>query len=111
MAASQDPRALLDAALAAHRAGDLTAAAEGYRRLLTRVPEQADALHLLGLVSLSQGHAAEAEGLIRRALARARGVAEVWNSLGNALVAQGKNDDAVLAFQQALTINPHMAMA
>lgn len=111
MALLPDPRALLDAALAAHRAGDLGAAAQGYRAVLDRVPGQADALHLLGLVRLSEGYPTEAEDLIRRALKRSRGVAEMWNSLGNALAAQDKNKEATKAFREALAINPRLVGA
>ena len=111
MALLPDPRTLLDSALAAHRAGDLDAAVKGYRAVLDRVPDQADALHLLGLVRLSQGAAVEAEELIRRALKRSKGVAEIWNSLGNALAAQDKNEEAAKAFHEALTINPKLVGA
>lgn len=111
MANLPDPRVLLDKALAAHRAGDLDAAVDGYRQLLQHVPEQPDALHLLGLVRLSQGAAAEAEGLIRQALNRVANVAEVWNSLGNSLAAQGKAGEAEKAFEKALSINPDLAGA
>ena len=111
MALLPDPRTLLDSALAAHRAGDLDAAAKGYRAVLERVPDQADALHLLGLVRLSQGTAAEAEELIRRALKRSKGVAEIWNSLGNALAAQDKSKEASKAFREALAINPKLVGA
>lgn len=111
MALLPDPRVLLDSALAAHRSGDLTAAADGYGKLLLQVPDHADALHLLGLVRLSQGAAAEAEALIRRALKRITNVAEVWNSLGNALAAQNKSKDAEAAFRKALAINPRLVGA
>jgi tetratricopeptide (TPR) repeat protein len=111
MALLPDPRTLLDSALAAHRAGDFDAAAKGYRAVLERVPDQADALHLLGLVRLSQGAASEAEVLIRRALKRSKAVAEIWNSLGNALAAQDKSKDAAKAFREALAINPKLAGA
>jgi tetratricopeptide (TPR) repeat protein len=111
MAELPDPRALIDAALAAHRAGDLAAAADGYSQLLQCVPEQPDALHLLGLVRLSQGTVAEAEDLIRRALKRIPNIAEVWNSLGNAQAVQGKSAEAVQSFERALSLNPQLAGA
>ena len=111
MALLPDPRSLLDSSLAAHRAGDLDAAAKGYRAVLDRVPDQADALHLLGLVRLSQGAPVEAEELIRRALKRSKGVAEIWNSLGNALAAQDKNKESAKAFREALVINPRLVGA
>jgi tetratricopeptide (TPR) repeat protein len=109
--AARDPRAVFDAALDAHRAGDLAAAERGYAEVLERLPDQPDALHLMGLVRLSRGAAGESEALIRRSLARSGNVAEVWNSLGNALSAQEKREDAAAAFGKALAINPRLVGA
>lgn len=109
--ANRDPRAVFDTALAAHRAGDLVTAERGYAEVLDRIPDQPDALHLLGLVRLSRGAAEEAEALIHRSLERNGNVAEVWNSLGNALAAQKKNEEAVASFEKALAINPRLVGA
>lgn len=60
---------LVDDGLAAHRRGDLAAAAAAYRRALDKAPRHADALHLLGLVEHQSGRHAAAAELIGKAAA------------------------------------------
>lgn len=60
---------LLDEGMAAHRRGDLAAAAAAYRRALGKAPRHADALHLLGLVEHQSGSHAAAVELIGKAAA------------------------------------------
>jgi tetratricopeptide (TPR) repeat protein len=62
---------LLSRALAAHQAGQLDAAGDLYRSALAVEPQQADALHLLGLARFQQGETAAGAPLVRRALALA----------------------------------------
>ena len=57
-----DVARLLRQAVARHQAGDLAGAAAGYQAVLAEAPNQADALHLLGVVKDEQGdHAAAVE--------------------------------------------------
>ncbi len=56
-------------ALALHRNGRLEDAARGYEAVLAAEPAHVEALVHLGLVRLGQGLAAEAEALLRQAVA------------------------------------------
>ena len=55
--------------VAAHQAGDLTAAAACYVRVLESAPGHADAQHLLGLVYAQTGQGRRGAELIRAAIA------------------------------------------
>lgn len=57
------------AAIKLHQAGQLDAAANAYRRILEVRPEDADALHLLGLVRHQQGDNESAFAFLARAVA------------------------------------------
>jgi len=59
--------ARLEAALSAHRCGDLDAAAAGYRAVLAMAPADADALNFLGLAHYQAGCATPARALLERA--------------------------------------------
>ncbi len=102
---SQNPsdRRRLQEALAHHQAGRLDAAERLYREILARAPENADALHLLGLVAYQAGRDPAAEDLIRQAIGVDDRRAPYWSDLGNALQRQGRAEDAVSAFNRAST--------
>jgi Flp pilus assembly protein TadD len=53
--------------LVMHQTGRIEQAEEIYREILRQAPEQADALHYLGVLSHQNGRTAEAIDLIRRA--------------------------------------------
>ena len=93
-------------AVAHHQAGRLAEAERGYRRILAADPRHADALHLLGVLSLQSGRAGEAVELIAKALERAKGVADYWDNLGSALAAAGRPADAVQAHRNAVILDP-----
>jgi GT2 family glycosyltransferase len=59
---------LMDEALEAQRSRNLRRAAELYHEVLARVPDEPDALHMLGVVRYELGDPTEAYALIRRAL-------------------------------------------
>jgi predicted O-linked N-acetylglucosamine transferase (SPINDLY family) len=92
-------------ALQHHRAGRLEQADQIYRQILAQWPEHAPALHHLGLIALQTGRNRLAIDLIRRAIAREPS-AEGQNDLGIALNADGKADDAISSYRQALALRP-----
>lgn len=96
----------LQAALMQHQAGDLAAARAGYEAVLAMQPEQADALHLLGVLEDQQGHHAEAVALIRRAVAASPRAANFHGNLGNALRALGDHAEAEAAYREANRLDP-----
>lgn len=96
----------LHQAIALHQAGDLDAAEAVYREILAHEPEQADALHLLGLVRYARGAGTAALELIRRAIARAPGHAVYHFNLGNVCRDLGESDAALQAYAAAIERQP-----
>jgi tetratricopeptide (TPR) repeat protein len=97
----------LEMAVEHHRAGRLHRAEALYRKVIEVQPNEADALHLLGVLAHQRGRFDEAERRVRRAIAaRGRPAAEFSNTLGNALAAQGRAGEAVRCFEQAIALRP-----
>src|SRR5579863_420213 len=94
-------------AVAQHKAGNLSLAESVYREVISRDPDRgdphhSDALHLLGLIASEGGDDAAAVALIVRAI-ETGGPAPVYcSNLGVALSRQGKLDQAVACYRQAL---------
>ena len=98
---------------ALHQGGALFAAkrfadAERVAKLILQFePKQADALHLLGLVTLAIGDAAEAERLmLKAAKIFGKPVAVLQVNLGNAARKQGKAEKALKYYAQAEVVSP-----
>jgi tetratricopeptide (TPR) repeat protein len=97
---------------ALHRAMELARAGQGepaqrlLRDILRAIPEQPDALQLLGMLARKRGANDEAVVLFRRSLAANAGQPNVLNNLGNALLDLGRHDEAVKAYQAALALVP-----
>jgi predicted O-linked N-acetylglucosamine transferase (SPINDLY family) len=105
------PTRLFAEAQHAHRAGHLERAAQHYRALLAQVPDHADALHLLGLLTSQQGHHAEAARYIQQAIALAPQRPDFSTNLGEVQRRQGRLDQAVVSYRRALQIAPDFAEA
>lgn len=103
--ADTDLPAILSKAVARHRAGDPSADAL-YRHVLAAEPAHSDALHLHGLVALQAGATDNALGWIRRALTVNATHAIYRNSLGEALRALDRPDEARCEYRRALALNP-----
>lgn len=101
--------ALLIEAVQAHERGEIERAAQGYRTVLESVPDQADALHLLGVIADQQGRHREAVELIRRAIAVSPQSAVFHGNLGTALLALGDSANAEASYREALRLDPHYA--
>ena len=84
----------LNQALQHHQAGQLDAAAHAHRDVLRAMPDQPDALHLLGVLALQRGQPAEAVPLIQRAIAVRDDNAVYYGNLGVALQALGRAEEA-----------------
>ncbi|WP_173678720.1 tetratricopeptide repeat protein [Burkholderia singularis] len=100
-----------DRAFAAHRAGRLGDAEHGYRIALASNPDDADALHLFGVLRHQQGRHGEAADLVGRAVALRPHDAALQLNLGNAFKALGRLDDAIERFRNALTLAPDFPLA
>jgi tetratricopeptide (TPR) repeat protein len=103
--------AMLQRALTHHHAGELRAAEAIYREILDRVPNEPDALHLLGLLAHQAGEHEQALALIDRAIAVKPGAPEYYNNRAQVLCVLDRLDEAVAAYQQACTLDPQYAEA
>jgi predicted O-linked N-acetylglucosamine transferase (SPINDLY family) len=109
-----DPAALparLQAALALHQQGQLAPARAQYEAILRDFPQQADALHLLGVVALQGGDAATAVTRIGAAIAANPRNPEFHLNQAIALHAQGRSEDALACHDRALALNPELVNA
>ncbi len=93
---------LLDEGLKLHRAGAFAAAEPLYREVLGRQPDNAKALHLMGVLALQTGRTDQAVSSIGRAIAIQPDFPEAHNNLGNAFKVMGRADEAIAAYRQAI---------
>jgi protein O-GlcNAc transferase len=99
-----DSRDIMARAQALHRARNPEAAAVLYQQALALDPEDADALHLLGVARAQIGDPASAASLIGRAIARRSGVAIFHLNLARALLRLGRSADAIAALRRAVAL-------
>lgn len=102
---------LLQAALRSYQAGQLGAAESTLRHLLTLQPDDANALHLLGLVAQQAGRSEDATGLLRRAVAQAPRSTIFLCNLATVLIAQGQHAQAAACHERAVALRPDDATA
>jgi predicted TPR repeat methyltransferase len=86
--------------------GRLQEAEAVYLQLLAAQPDNADALHYLGVLRMGQRRREEAIELVTKSLKLAPRNAHAWNSLGNMVAATGKLGAAEFAFKSALELQP-----
>jgi len=101
----------LDLAFSRYGDADTVAAEQLCRRVLARVPRQADAMQLLGLLLTQRGQYVEAAEHLREAIMQAPGHPAIHNNLGMALHQMGKTDEAVSEFRRAIELRPDFAKA
>lgn len=89
-----------------HNAGRAKEAESVYRRVLQADPDNADALHLLGVLARQAGRHDVAVSLIQRAIARNGRNPSYHANLGTALEASGRRGDALAAYRRAIEIKP-----
>lgn len=102
-------RAIVEEGRKHHRAGRTGTAEAVYRNVLQVDPDNADALHLLGLLAAQNDHLPDALELIGRAIAAAPEVATYHANLGNVLRLMGRRTEAVEAYRRAIAMAPKMA--
>lgn len=98
-------RALIESAVASHRAGQFQQAQSLYAQALTLDPDNADALHLFGLLAYQTGRLDEAVELITLATRQDPAHATYAFNLGVVLQKQGKIEEAAAAYQRATRLN------
>lgn len=103
---SKTSHRLLETAMARHRAGDLGGAATLYRDILAQNPEDADALHLLGVIARQTGKHAVARGLMESALKINPAHVQALANYSLILREEGRLDEAEDAARKALSREP-----
>ncbi|MDX1486086.1 MAG: tetratricopeptide repeat protein [Alphaproteobacteria bacterium] len=101
----------LDAALAAHRSGDLRRAEQLYQIILACNNRHFDALHLLGVINAQRGDFGKAVALINEALQIRPNDQEAIYNLGNALLSLNRPLEALKCFDRVVAIVPTHADA
>ncbi len=94
-----------------HQTGRYGEAEELYRRIIDADPEQAQALHLCGLLIAQLGRLEEADGLLARATAADPLAADPHTNHGKILRALGHPDQAIRRFRYALALRPDLVEA
>ncbi len=103
--ADEDSRKV-NAAATLIKAGKLNEAETRLWDVLTRHPENAQALDLLGSIRLQQKRWAESETLLRRAISLAPDLLPAYINLARVFRAQGETDKEVAELQEAARLAP-----
>ena len=92
----------LQAALAHHQAGRLTEASQLYRHVLTQIPNQPDALRLLGTIAYQSQNFQQAEQFYQQAIAANPTIEDPYINLGKLYQQQERVAEAIALYQSAL---------
>ncbi|MGA2441524.1 MAG: tetratricopeptide repeat protein [Tepidisphaeraceae bacterium] len=101
----------LDLGVQHHQAGRLREAEGIYRQILAGDPNNAHALHLLGLLSSQVGQGETAVEYIRRAIAQNPTAARYHCDLGAAMAIAGRYEQAIEAYERAILLQPDLSDA
>ena len=104
-------RALPPQIIANYRKGNLEDAEAGCLAILNINPSNADAHHILGLISMQKGDNINALRQITKAIEISPEIALFYNSLGNLYLKNGDTNNAFLSLQKAIKLEPGMAEA
>jgi len=105
-ALTRTPAQRLAEARALFDAHDLAAAQLRCEQVLELEPEQADALHLMGLMAHRLRDLDFAAEYFERSVRARPGDAEFLNNLGSVLVDSGRTEEAAMVFRRALALDP-----
>jgi tetratricopeptide (TPR) repeat protein len=96
----------LQEAVTLQQQGRLREAEKIYTRVLKALPDQFDALNLLGTIKAQRGQAGEAYRLITAALKVNPRAPDAWVNLGIVLHALKRDQEALESFDKALALKP-----
>jgi predicted O-linked N-acetylglucosamine transferase (SPINDLY family) len=105
------PVASFQQAVQLHQQGQLEQAEALYKAILQAQPQQADALHLLGVIAKQRGQAQLAVDLINQSLQINPNNAAAYSNIGLAFQSLKRFDEALASYERALTITPDYAEA
>ena len=97
---------ILQRGLEFHRKNQFLEAESCYKQALGIDPNNADAIHLLGLLADAIGDKELAVDLVRYAISIQSDNPVFHGNLGNILRAQGRHDEAIACYLEALKFNP-----
>jgi protein O-GlcNAc transferase len=98
----------LQQAVALHQQGKLSDAKEIYEAILKQIPNNFDALHLLGVIAYQTENLQQAEALFDKAIKINANVAEAHNHRGNTLRDLERLDEALDSYEKALLLKPDL---
>ena len=101
----------LQQAIALHQQGQLGQAKEIYEEVVRASPQNADALHLLGVVAAQTKNYQAAVDLIGKAIENNPNYAAYYSNLGLALQELRQLEEAVSSYDKAISLNPNYAEA
>ncbi len=101
-----DVRHSLETALQHYHEGKLAEAEQIYRQVLQQQPDQADALHVLGVILCQTKRHEEAIAQLRHLTDLQPDFAEGWGNLGGALQEQQQFAEAIACYERSLALNP-----
>lgn len=99
----------LEVGIEHHKAGRGEEAEKVYRSVLSKVPNQPDALNLLGVLAMEAGNHDAAFDLLERAVASRPKDPVCLNNYGNALSLVRRFEEAIATLERSLAIKPDMA--
>lgn len=97
---------LLITAATLQQSGNLTAAIEHCQQALAIVPENSDSLYFLGVLNAQNKAYTAAEHYFIRAIKADPQRAEFYGNYANALLEQGRLNDAIMQGKQSIALNP-----
>lgn len=104
-ASKTDVARALDLAVRYHQAKNLEQAGNLYEQILDDYPNQADALHLLGMVSYQRGDFKSALALLEKAVAANPDNDDAWRNMGTVKLDAGDAAGAVACCRKSIELN------
>src|SRR5687767_4330150 len=86
-----------------HRAGSVPEAGNLYREILKVQPDHAEAIHLLGVISLQRGDSRKAVALISKAVMIDPGLAAAFYNLGRCYEQLAEHGKAIESYKNSLS--------
>src|SRR5580658_7389787 len=105
----EDLRHRLNAAQADFRAGRIGEAAKSYRAIVEEIPDQPDALHMLGVIAYQMGKAELALQLFDEALRAVPTFAQAWSNRALILRSLRRRAEALESGRHAIACDPKLA--